>query len=279
MIAYNLKIGDEGQEVKKLQEKLTGLTVDGSFGKKTEDAVKNFQKITRITVNGVADVTTLAYLGLEVLSGIDVSSHNGQIDWAAVAKGGSKFAWVKHTEGQTHNNPRHEENLLGARKAGLYAGAYHFGRSDTDQTPNLGDAVKEANWFLKQYKALPGDLVPALDVENGLKTDDNYNAEWIMKWLEVVGTALGCKPIIYTAKWATDMYINTSKKALLAEIAKYPLWVASYNSGINPNRMPQVCWDQWKIWQWTGSGTVPGVVGKCDQNWMSGGTLSSLRLR
>lgn len=276
-MAYNLRKGDRGQEVKNLQSRLCGLEADGIFGSKTDAAVRDYQSAKDLAVDGIAGKATQTALGMPVYPGIDVSSHNGEIDWQAVSNSGVRFAWIKHTEGRTHENPRHEENLLGARANNVVAGAYHFARPDTDREPNLGDAITEAKWFLSHYDAKPGDLVPMLDLENGMKTDDTYNAHWALAWLETVEAELGHKPICYTARWAEDMYLVNADKTLLEELKEYPVWVASYNSGIEPER-PSRIWSGWNVWQYTGSGAVPGVEGNCDKNWMSGGMLDYLRM-
>ena len=174
-MSYNLRKGDRGQEVSRLQKHLCGLTVDGIFGSKTHAAVEDFQTKQGLVVDGIAGTNTLRELGIPVLLGIDVSAWNGNINWGEVSKSGVKYVWVKHTEGQTHVNSGHKENMLGARNNNVIAGAYHFGRPDTNRDENLQDAVREAEWFLKNYNHKTGDLIPVLDVEKGMKTDDNYN--------------------------------------------------------------------------------------------------------
>ena len=278
-MSYNLKKGDRGQEVSRLQKHLCGLTVDGIFGSKTHAAVEDFQSKQSLVVDGIAGTNTLRELGIPVLLGIDVSAWNGNINWGKVSKSGVKYAWVKHTEGQTHANSGHKENMLGARNNNVIAGAYHFGRPDTNRDENLQDAVREAEWFLKNYSHKTGDLIPVLDVEKGMKTDDNYNVEWSLKWLEVVENALGCKPMVYTAKWAEDLYLLRADKSLLAELAKYPVWWASYNEGVEPVRWNGKIWKEWDVWQFTGSGSTDGIKGRCDRNWMAGGQLDSLLIK
>jgi lysozyme len=278
-MSYNLRKGDRGQEVSRLQKHLCGLTIDGIFGSKTDQAVRDYQAKQGLIVDGIAGTNTLRELGIPVLLGIDVSAWNGNINWGEVSKSGVKYVWVKHTEGQTHVNSGHKENMLGARNNNVIAGAYHFGRPDTNRDENLQDAVREAEWFLKNYNHKTGDLIPVLDVEKGMKTDDNYNVEWSLKWLEVVENALGCKPMVYTAKWAEDLYLIRADKSLLAELAKYPVWWASYNDGVEPERWTGKIWKEWDVWQFTGSGSTDGIVGRCDRNWMAGGQLDSLRIK
>ena len=143
----------------------------------------------------------------------------------------------------------------------------------------IADAEREADHFLdaaSKFGFNAGDLIPTLDVEKGMKTDDQYNVEWCLKWLEVVEAELDVRPLIYTARWAYDLFLKRGFEGDLEKLLDYPLWVASYNSGTEPKRQVRE-WDEWTVWQWAGDGDVPGVKGKCDQNWMAGGKLESLR--
>ena len=230
-------------------------------------------------MDGIAGPQTLGSLGIEVYPGIDLSSHNGTVDFKKVAAAGVKYVWIKITEGSTHQNPGFQKKFDDAREAGLIVGAYHFGRPDTYHgLPK--DWENEATNFLLQLEKAGieyGDLFPVLDVEKGMKTDDNYNCRWCLNWLERVGAETNTRPLIYTARWAWQMYIMKAKKELQEDIASYPVWLASYNSGVEPKRKTTL-WDTWDVWQWSGSGTVPGVKGKCDQNWMAGDQLCKLRV-
>jgi GH25 family lysozyme M1 (1,4-beta-N-acetylmuramidase) len=218
-------------------------------------------------------------MGNEVYPGIDLSSHNGEVDFIQAANAGVKFAWIKVTEGTTHTNPGHQKKFEDAREAGIIVGAYHFARPDTYSGDPL-DWQREADNFLSRLNVVGlkcGDLLPVVDLEQGLKTDDNYNCNWYLKWLEYVGCETRTRPVIYTARWAWQNYIMKGKTDLQNQLATYPLWVASYNEGVQPERTPDI-WNKWDVWQHTGSGTVPGVTGRCDQNWMAGGQLDKLRV-
>ena len=279
---YMLRRGTKGQEVRRLQSKL-GIVSDGDYGPITERTVTLYQQNQGLYVDGIAGPQTLGSLEIRVEPGIDVSAWNGEIDWEKVAAYGIKYAWVKHTEGQTHKNKWRSENIEGARNNGLVAGAYHFGRPDTNRTCDLGDARKEARFFLKHYKPLEGDLIPALDVEKGVKVDDTYNAEWCLEWCRVVEKELGVAPIIYTAKFAIDLFLKHAKKELLQDLSAYHLWLARYRSddklGYEPKGFASFdIWDTWTVWQTSGSGRVDGIKGKVDTNWMAGGMLDVLRI-
>tara|TARA_B100000131_G_scaffold102069_1_gene99048 strand:+ start:1457 stop:2299 length:843 start_codon:yes stop_codon:yes gene_type:complete len=275
---YTLRKGDRGQEVKRLQSKLKILD-DGVFGKDTDAAVQVYQNSNGLLVDGLAGPKTLGSLGIEVLPGIDVSAWNGNVDWASVKSGGVKYCWVKITEGQTHTNKPYKRNIQGCHDNNIVVGGYHFGRPDTGIENGLKkDAIAEAQHFLSKLQPLlkPGDLTPVLDVEAGMKTDDQHNVDWSLAWLEYVESELGVKPMVYTARWAVQLFLMKASKSSLQELSRYPVWWASYNEGVEAERKPTKIWSEWDVWQWTGKGTVQGIKGRCDQNWLAGGKLNSL---
>lgn len=275
---FILKEGATGQEVKRFQHNLN-TKEDGIFGSKTKDSLKLFQQYNNLSVDGVYGLETQTAMGTEIWSGIDVSSHNGIIDWKRVSKTDTKFAFIKLTEGRTHNNPKRKDNWDGAKLNGLYVGGYHFARPDTDTSPD--DAVAEAKHFIKALRDLGWekgvDFAPVLDLEAGMKTDDEYNASWAIKFCEYIESELGVKPIIYTAKWFWDSYLASATKESIEKLIKYPVWWAHYttNTQEDPNLRG---WESWQVWQWTGSGTVDGISGKVDRNWLPGGVKGIKKL-
>lgn len=277
---FVLKEGSIGQEVKRFQQTSLNVKDDGIFGPKTKEALKNFQKYNNISPDGIYGLETQEKMGTEIFSGIDVSSHNGTIDWVAVSKTDTKFSFVKLTEGRTHNNPKRKENWEGAKKNGIVVGGYHFARPDTDFS--LEDSIEEAKHFINALRIVGWekgvDLAPVLDLEAGMKTDDEYNAKWAVKFCEYIESQLGVKPIVYTAKWFWDAYLASSKSETLDKLTKYPVWWAHYTTNMqeDPNI---VGWKNWDIWQWTGSGYVNGIAGKVDRNWLPGGMKGLERLK
>lgn len=276
---YILKIGSAGQEVKRLQRVL-GEPETGKYTLRTSSLLKVKQNIHSVKSDGIFGPITAKKLGIEVLPGIDVSSHNGNVDFKQVKNAGIEFAYIKLTEGSEHVNPNCQIKYENARKAKVRVGAYHFARPDTSSGDPL-DYEREATNFLNQLVLAgynPGDLIPALDFEDGLKTDDNYNLNWMLNWGHFVKDAVGDMPIMYTAKWAWDLFALRADKELKAEVlSTFKLWVASYNKTkkvSEPDRMPP--WEQWHIWQYSGYGSVPGITGRVDLNWMAGGQLENL---
>ena len=281
---YTLRFGDLGQEVKRLQTALRTRS-DGDFGPKTLAAVKAHQTKTGLHVDGLAGPKTLKSLGIEVFAGIDVSSHNGHVDWKTVAKQGVKFAWVKATEGQTHVNRNWVKRYNGAVDNNIIVGAYHFARPDFNNYDSPeADAVAEFNHFRKTLDQVgglkPGNLVPAIDLEAGMKTDDQYNADWYLEWLRLTEKEWGVKGIVYTAKWAWNLYLRKANKKDLQKFTEYPVWWANYirkDHLVGPEEQLRG-WKNWDVWQYTGHGICPGIKGNVDLNWMAGAQLSKLKV-
>jgi lysozyme len=96
--------------------------------------------------------------GPDWVQGIDVSHHQGPINWDEVAGDDVRFAWIKATEGGDWEDPRFDENWAGAGAAGVPRGAYHF-------FTLCRPAAEQAAWFLSVAPA--GELPTAVDLEYG----------------------------------------------------------------------------------------------------------------
>ena len=266
---FSLRRGNRGQEVARLQSTL-GIVDDGIFGGQTESAVRRYQSSKGLAVDGIAGENTLTMLGIPVFLGIDVSTWNGDIEWDKVAKDGVKFAYVKLTEGRTFVSTQADE-LAKARCAGLAVAPYHFGRPDTNA--GIEDAGAEARHFLDNYDYHEGDMRPVLDMEDGMKTDDNYNIRWALRFCDIVEEELGARPLIYTARWYVQAFMEQSDDQLLYEIGREDLWWAEYS---DEQQKPLRPWSQWKVWQFTNRGSVDGIKGSVDLNWSAGGQFGAL---
>jgi lysozyme len=114
-----------------------------------------------------------------------------------------------------------------------------------------------------------------------MKTDDQYNVDWTLRWLDVVEQELGVKSVIYSAKWAWDLYLYKADKDDLKKLTEeYPIWWARYKRKkhlVGPEDKLKG-WKEWDVWQYTGHGSCPGIKGRCDLNWMAGGQLEKLRI-
>lgn len=187
--------------------------------------------------------------------GIDCSHWQGRIDWARVAADGVVFAMCKATESTQRVDPRWTENRAGARAARLPVGAYHFAR------PGRVPAAESARHHLRHAHPQPGELAPALDLEDtGLNARDT--TRWALEWLSIVEESTGSTPIVYTGPGFASTHLHPDPA-----LKRYPLWVAHYTSRAEP-RLPAP-WDRWMWWQFTDSGPVEGIVGGVDTNRLS----------
>ncbi|MFT6002758.1 MAG: lysozyme, partial [Flavobacteriales bacterium] len=95
--------------------------------------------------------------------GIDVSHHQGRINWEMVNKMKDKdlsldFAFIKATEGLSHKDRRFKYNWKNAKSQKIIRGAYHYFK------PNV-KAVKQANHFIRTVTLQKGDFPPVIDIE------------------------------------------------------------------------------------------------------------------
>lgn len=204
-----------------------------------------------------------------VLRGIDVSSHQGTVDWQAVAGSGVAFGFTKFTGGTAYSNPTRMANWAGMKAAGMVRGAYHYAFESTVQPlPGAGPEA-EADYFLSRVEPLglePGDLL-ALDIEDG----SGQLGDWCLRWLQRVEQRTGIKPFVYTGAWFSVPHGLGSVPALSAS----PLWLASYQATV-PRPPPP--WTTVAIHQYSASGRVPGVAGDCDLNQFFGDRAALLAL-
>jgi GH25 family lysozyme M1 (1,4-beta-N-acetylmuramidase) len=227
-------------------------------------------RVLRPAVTVVVGLVVLVGAAVPALAaqGIDVSSWNhpggAPIDWPQVRSAGYSFAFVKADEGpQTpggryYVNPYWATDWAAAGAVGMYRGAYHFARP---RLP-ISTAVADARHFVSITGTMrgPRDLPPVLDLEvdGGLRPAD-LNA-WAAAWLAEVERLTGRRPIIYTG-----YYFWQDRMGATRQFAGYRLWLAQYNGKPAPDKVPSA-WGAWSFWQYTSTGSVPGMVGNVDLN-------------
>ena len=193
--------------------------------------------------------------------GIDVSHHQGTIDWQAVKATETqnypiRFVFMKATEGGDYKDRRFAENFREAREAGLVRGAYHFYNPNTDP-------IRQADFFISQVTLEKGDLAPVLDIERKPRNKAQLQAD-LIKFLNRLEQHYGVRPIIYTSYRYMERYLDSS------EFARYPLWIAHYY-------VEALSYEgSWQFWQHTDYGTVPGITESVDLN-VFNGSLSDLQ--
>ena len=189
------------------------------------------------------------------MHGIDVSHYQGDINWKRLeqtrqGKFPVQFIFMKATEGGDFSDDKFVANFDSAKAHGFVRGAYHFYNPKTD-------ANKQADFFIRSVKLEPGDLPPVLDIEK--KSKDVKKLQQDLKiWLRKVESHYGVKPIIYASYKFKTKYLNDSI------FDTYPYWIAHYY--VDSVRYQ----GEWKFWQHTDVGTLPGIDEKVDLNVFNG---------
>jgi lysozyme len=194
---------------------------------------------------------------LRMIQGIDISHYNGAVDFGKLAADGVVFAYVKASEGKLTKDPLYLTNYAGLKQNQIARGAYHF------FYPQLDAQAQASNFLSVVPNLVPGDLPPVLDVEMSGEQTPSAIAAGIQKWLDSVQQNLGRTPMIYTSA----SFWNTALGGTSA-FADYPLWVAQYTSKPSPN-IPSGFSD-YLFWQYSESGSAPGVAGNVDMDWVKG---------
>jgi lysozyme len=189
------------------------------------------------------------------VQGIDVSRWQGDIDWHRVRAAGTRFAFIKATEGGLHLDPSFHTNWENARRAGVPRGAYHF-------VFWCRSAEEQAAWFIENVPNEPDALPPVLDLEWNShsrnctrrvpREEALAKARYILAAME---RHYGKMPIIYTD-------INFHRDVLEGEHFDNPFWLRSVAAEPHERYRNR----GWTFWQWTQTGTVPGIRGEVDRN-------------
>jgi GH25 family lysozyme M1 (1,4-beta-N-acetylmuramidase) len=225
---------------------------------------------TRKLVTAVLAVltTTLATVAVtatpaqaQTTPGIDVSNHQGAINWTSVRNAGIRFAFIKATEGTTFLDGRFDANYVAAYNAGIIRGAYHFAR------PASSSGAAQADFVASNGGAWSADgrtLPAALDLEAGCHgLSQAAMRSWVQDFLNRYRARTGRYAIIYTTtSWWTTCTGNWS-----GPWSTSPLWIARWASA--PGALPAGA-PFWSFWQYTSSGSVSGISGNVDRNYWNG---------
>lgn len=185
------------------------------------------------------------YIAQYPVAGIDVSSHNGNVDFNEVYADSIRFVYIKCSEGASFHDRNFDKNYENARKTGIAVSAYHFFRFDVNGT-------LQAQNFLSRLKGKTIDFPLAIDVEkDGNPTTQTdiivSRLQEMINYLEERNIPV----IIYTNMEGHDRFCKKY-------FANYPLWLARF-------RKPDSDID-WSVWQYSHEHEVPGIKGNVDMN-------------
>ena len=194
-----------------------------------------------------------------VARGIDVSNHQGTVDWNKVKAAGIDFAILK--VGPVYGKPdgSFERNAVECERLGIPYGVYYY-----SYARSVEDANKEADrtlaWLGGHHPSLPVyyDLEDSYILQDPDFSKDKLTqiAQAFCNRMEAVGFKSG---IYANLNWLNN-YLNSPS------LSGYDHWVAQYNWRCDYA-------GSYSFWQYSSSGNVPGVNGRCDMNYCFNGSL------
>ena len=197
----------------------------------------------------------------EVVSykGIDVSRHQGTIDWNMVAQDGVEFAFIRvgyrgYGSGKMMEDEFFEENIKGALQAGIKVGVYFY-----SQAVSREEVLEEAQFVLDKIAPYKIECPVVFDVERVSEGEGRMNA--ISMEDRTAFTALFCQTI-ENAGYRPMIYHNTEMGVMmlgLSDLEAYDKWFAAYSD------LFYYPYD-YKVWQYSQSGRVQGIQGDVDLN-------------
>lgn len=206
-------------------------------------------KGSRIDPSSGSPLVKAAHIRGYMVHGIDVSYHQGKIDWAKVEHPNDEldldFAFIRASVGEKIDS-RFKENWA-ASKGQIIRGAYHYYWSDLN-------SAKQARLFIAQVALEAGDLPPVLDIER--LPNKQSRSQWLKglrNYLRMLEEHYGVKPIIYSGDTFYADYLQ-------AHLADYPIWIANYNGVKAPHAAA------WNFWQYSDRAVIPGINEYTDIN-------------
>lgn len=195
------------------------------------------------------------------IRGIDLSAHNGAVDFDLLPAQGIDFVYQKATEGTDFTDRYFLDNARRALLSGIPCGAYHFFRFDSDgelQALNFHNALRGRAFTLP----------PAIDIEEWGNPDGHDTAKIVERLRRMLQTLerLGYRPVLYTNK---DGYYRFVR----GNFDNYPLWICSFTDPPLEGARTR-----WAIWQYSHRGRLEGVEGTVDLNVFNGDEESFRRL-
>ena len=185
---------------------------------------------------------------------IDISQHNGDVDFRQVRASGVEAVMLRSSWGHFVEDLRFRENVQKCNDAGLPFGMYHY-----SYALNGSEMMREAEGLIALARQFSPRMPVALDMEdadgykerNGTLYNKALNTEICRYTCQKVEEA-GFYPMVYAN---LDWFRN---KLILSALDRYDRWLAQWN--VNGPSLP--C----GMWQYTSNGSVPGVPGRCDLN-------------
>ena len=189
-----------------------------------------------------------------MITGIDLSEKNGEVEWNAFGFGDVQFVFIKATEAIDIIDRDFERNIQWAKELGIMVGAYHW------LHPRL-HVGQQAELFIHNVKNFKGLLPPVVCLENHRANIDETEKN-VKTYLNIIEQSLGVKPIIYTSEKYWKTYLPNAEWG-----CDYQLWLD------NPGTIwPQQLWPWagWTFWQYSYQARLPGISTNLGLNYFNG---------
>ena len=151
-----------------------------------------------------------------IYQGIDVSSWQGNIDFASVKNSGIEIVYIKSSEGSTYIDPYFEKNYQNAKANGLKVGFYHYVTARSTE-----EARNQANFFARVISGKQPDCRLAMDFESFGNLSISQINEISKVFLETLSSVTNKEVLIYSNSYSARTIFSS-------DLAIYPLWVANY---------------------------------------------------
>lgn len=226
--------------------------------------ISDLVKVLCMVLAALVFAFSLRVINVQTNLGIDVSSHNGDINWSDVRKDGVSFAIIRcggRAYGKTariYEDTAFRRNLRRAHRNGMRVGIYFFSQATSED-----EARAEAQFCIDSLKGADLELPIFLDLEDtnsgGKGRADNLDREQrdnIINAFSEVVRSKGYKAGIYANRWFLKNKLSVDKLSKGTAI-----WLAEYN-----NRSTPIYDGEWTIWQYSEKGKVNGIDGSVDLN-------------
>lgn len=186
------------------------------------------------------------------IKGIDVSYHQGIINWNKVKQAGIEFAIIRIGYGKYdfQKDKQFENNYKNAKSNGIKVGVYHY-----SYAVNVDEAKKEADLVIKWLDDRQLDLPVYFDIEDKSQASLSTNLRTEM-------AKSFCEKIENAGYWA-GIYANKNwleTKLDMNYLKDYTVWLAQWTNSATYK-------GSYAMWQYTSNGTVDGIGGRVDMNY------------
>ena len=231
----------------------------------TESLTQGMHTIRVVNISGyrkeIQSMEVTFRISNTIKAGIDVSQYQGNIDWNSVKNSGVNFAILRigyylESQGRAVIDPYFEQNYNACKSLGIAVGGYFYSYAF-----NSAEASREAQACLSAISGKSFEMPIFLDVEDNIlknavadgRTNKNELTNASITFCDIMNSS-GYRGGVYASKNFFIDYLNVSV------LERYDIWLAHYTEATDYT-------GKFDIWQYTSSGSIPGINGNVDLDW------------